>query len=113
MFTIFAAHSILNGGETRLYAAGFFYACTLHYIYGFVPPCGALMRPLPLRWNATGKAEPFFYSAEQTIICNAFHRKQLFEREAQYRSDDVGTRNVHPVPLVRPRTISPTQVSDI
>ena len=47
MFTIFAALIIPKGGRTRLYAAGFFYACTLHYIYGSVPPRGALMRPQP------------------------------------------------------------------
>lgn len=63
--TMFAVHSILKGGLTRQITAGFFYACT-DYIYGFVPPCDGLMASLPFRWNATGKAEPFFISVRQT-----------------------------------------------
>ena len=64
----FATHSILNGGRTRLYATGFFYALSLLSICGSVPPCRALMRRLPLRWNATGKAEPLFFSDQQIIL---------------------------------------------
>jgi hypothetical protein len=61
MFTIFAASYTITGGTTRLYAAGFFYACMLLYIYGSEPPCGALMRPLPvIRCKTMGKAEPIF-----------------------------------------------------
>ena len=67
MFTIFAASNKLRGGEIRLFAAGFFYACTLLTIYGFVPPSGALMRPEPLRCWTTGKAKPFFF-AKQTNL---------------------------------------------
>jgi hypothetical protein len=61
--SIFAASYILNGGRFRLYAAGIFCALSLLAICGFVPPCGALMRPLPLRCRTTGKAEPFFIFA--------------------------------------------------
>ena len=61
MFTIFAALNILIGGQTRLYAAGFFYACTLHYIYGPVPPCGALMRPLADKVLSNGKGGTVFF----------------------------------------------------
>ena len=57
---MFVVHFIHRGGQTRQISAGIFYACADH-IYGFVPPCGALMRPLPLRCKSTGKAEPFFY----------------------------------------------------
>lgn len=57
---MFVVHSILRGGQTRQISAGIFYTCADH-IYGFVPPCRVLMDLLPLRWNATGKAEPFFY----------------------------------------------------
>ena len=57
---MFVVNSILRGGQTRQISAGIFYACA-DYIYGFAPPCGALMRPLPLRWSSTGQAEPFFY----------------------------------------------------
>jgi hypothetical protein len=64
----FAASYILNGGYVRLYAAGIFYACTLQHIYGFVTPCGALMRPLPLRCRTTGSAEPFLFPAQHTIL---------------------------------------------
>ena len=59
---MFVVHSILRGGKARQISAGIFYALADHiYVYGFVPPCRVLMDLLPLRWNATGKAEPFFY----------------------------------------------------
>lgn len=58
---MFVVNYILSGGKTRQFHTGIFYACT-DYIYGFVPPCGALMRPLPLRCSSTGKTEPFFYN---------------------------------------------------
>jgi len=57
-----------SGGKTRQISAGIFYTSAGHiYIYGFVPPCGALMRPLPLRCRTTGKAEPFFYFRQLRI----------------------------------------------
>ena len=68
MFAIFAATFIPSGGIVRLYAAGFFYACTLHYIYGFVPPCGALMRPLPLGESQRERRDRFFILPKQTIL---------------------------------------------
>ena len=59
---MFVVTFIHRGGQTRQTSAGIFYAFADHiYVYGFVPPCGALMRPLPLWWKSTGKAEPFFY----------------------------------------------------
>ena len=62
---IFATHYIRKGGHTRLFATGFFYALLLT-IYGFVPPCRALMRRLPFRrCSATGQAEPFFSPPER------------------------------------------------
>lgn len=63
----FAMHSIHKGGLIRLLVAGFFCACTLH-CFGSEPPCGALMRPLPLWWNATGKAEPYQCYVEQGLF---------------------------------------------
>lgn len=60
---IFVASSKHKGGRTRLYAAGIFFALMLQTIYGSVPPCNSIMELLPLWWNSTGKAEPFFISA--------------------------------------------------
>jgi hypothetical protein len=48
--------------DARHKDAGFFYARTLNNS-GSVPPCDVLMDSLPLWCNATGKAEPFFYSS--------------------------------------------------
>ena len=53
---MFVASYIQSGGIFCLFVAGIFCALTLH-IHGFVPPCGALMRPLPLWCRTTGKAE--------------------------------------------------------
>jgi len=53
--------------NARQNVAGYFFARTLNS-YGSVPPCGALMRPLPMRCKSTGKAEPFFISALKQII---------------------------------------------
>lgn len=59
---MFVVHFIHRGGQTRQTSAGIFYAFAGHiYVYGFVPPCRVLMDLLPLWWNATGQAEPFFY----------------------------------------------------
>lgn len=71
MFANIAVHYILRGGRTRSLLLGIF--CTLFIIYGFVPPCGALMRPLPLRCSATGKAEPFFYSRQLRTNQSVMH----------------------------------------
>jgi len=66
MFTIFATSYTSNGVETRLNATGFFYACTLQTICGFVTPCRALMRRLPFdRCKTAGSAEPFLISAKR------------------------------------------------
>ena len=65
---MFVVHSILRGGKARQISAGIFYALADHiYVYGFVPPCRVLMDLLPLRWNATGKAEPFFYGSREKL----------------------------------------------
>lgn len=57
---MFAVTFIHRGGKyTRQITAGIFYACLM--ICGFVPPCRALMRLLPLWWKSTGQAEPFFF----------------------------------------------------
>ena len=69
---MFAPHYILRGGQTRQTSAGIFYALADH-IYGFVPPCGALLRPLPLRCSATGKAGPFFYSRRPRTNQSVMH----------------------------------------
>jgi hypothetical protein len=50
--------------HARQKIAGFFYAQNLA-IFGSVPPCVAVMAPLPMWCNATGKAEPFFISANK------------------------------------------------
>ncbi len=88
---MFVVLSILKGGTTRHKLTGIFYT---FLIYGFVTPCGALMRPLPrvgegqrevrnhyttvstpvwsvnaptaFEVDSNGKAEPFLFSAKQT-----------------------------------------------
>jgi hypothetical protein len=58
---MFAVTYIRIGGQTRLYAAGFFYACMLLYIYGSVTPCWSINVPTANSWcRSTGSAEPFF-----------------------------------------------------
>jgi len=62
---IFAASYIQNGGQFRLYAAGFFYALQ-QTIRGSVPPCRALMRRLPFcRCMTTGQAEPLLFPPQK------------------------------------------------
>lgn len=56
---MFVTTSIHRGGKTCQTSAGIFYAFADRILYGFVPPCGALMRPLPLWWKSMGKAKPF------------------------------------------------------
>lgn len=51
---MFVASYIQSGRIFCLFVAGIFYALTLH-IHGFVPPCGALMRPLPSVVKYNGK----------------------------------------------------------
>jgi hypothetical protein len=60
MFSIFAALITSKSGSIRLYAAGFFYACTLHYIYGSVPPCGVVNAPTALGVISNGKGGTVF-----------------------------------------------------
>lgn len=77
---MFVASYIQSGGIFCLFVAGIFCALTLH-IHGFVPPCGALMRPLPLWCRTTGKAEPFFISAQQTFSVMSNTREKCLNRE--------------------------------
>jgi hypothetical protein len=46
-----------------IFMRAFLFASIL--IFGLVPPCGALMRPLPLWWNSTGKTGPFLFTPVQ------------------------------------------------
>jgi hypothetical protein len=62
--TIFAALITSKSGLIRLYAAGFFYTCTLHYIYGSVPPCGVVNAPTALGVISSGKGGTVFISAK-------------------------------------------------
>ena len=64
---IFATIYLLNGGLIRSYATGFFYVLK-QTIYGFVPPCGALMRPLLLSVDQRAGRNRFFIPA-QTNSC--------------------------------------------
>jgi hypothetical protein len=50
--------------HARQKIAGFFYAQNLA-IFGSVPPCVSVMDSLPLWCKSTGKAEPFFISANK------------------------------------------------
>lgn len=71
---MFAVHSIHRGGQARQISAGIFYALADYiYVYGFVPPCRVLMDLLPLWWNATGKARPFFHSRQPRINFPKMH----------------------------------------
>ena len=77
---MFVASYIQSGRIFCLFVAGIFYALTLH-IHGFVPPCGALMRPQPLWCRTTGKAEPFFISAQQTFSVMSNTREKCLNGE--------------------------------
>lgn len=77
---MFVASYIQSGRVFCLFVAGIFYALTLH-IHGFVPPCGALMRPLPLWCRTTGKAEPFFHFRPTNIFGYVQHQRKMFEWE--------------------------------
>jgi hypothetical protein len=68
---IFAASITSKSGKIRLMlAAGFFCACSLQSIYGFVPPCGVVNAPTALGVIDSGKGGAVFYSA----ITNKFLR---------------------------------------
>ena len=56
---MFVASYIQSGRVFCLFVAGIFYALTLH-IHGFVPPCGALMRPLPIQGGMQRESGTFF-----------------------------------------------------
>lgn len=74
-FCIFALALQTQGRQdARHFSAGFFYAPVK--ICGSVPPCGGLIVPLPLRCNATGKAEPFFFSQHKNILQMHYTEKQ-------------------------------------
>jgi hypothetical protein len=80
---MFEANYIHRGGAiVRQFDAGIFYVRTLN-IFGFVPPCGALMRPLPLWCSSTGKAEPFFHTAYYNLITSVMNytEQEQVERE--------------------------------
>ena len=73
---------ILKGVKRLLFAAGFFYACTVK-IYGFVPPCNSIMELLPLRCKTTGKAEPFFipaYNKQNLSVMSYTEKKRLEDK---------------------------------
>ena len=64
-FSTFAATNTSQSGKIRLmFAAGFFCACTLLNIYGFVPPCGVVNAPTALRVLVSGKGGTVFISAK-------------------------------------------------
>lgn len=73
---MFAVSYTYSGGDSRQITAGIFYACLM--ICGFVPPCGASMRPLPLWCRTTGQAEPFFIS--DRIRINSSNMSKTTER---------------------------------
>lgn len=60
---MFAEPYITQSGRTHRNLSGIFYALII--IFGFVPPCGALMRPLLCECKVTGKAEPIFIFCPQ------------------------------------------------
>ena len=56
---IFAVNYIRTDEGIR-HSKGFFFALLIIF-FGFTTPCGALMRPLPVRCSSTGSVKPFFY----------------------------------------------------
>nr|DAQ10914.1 MAG TPA: hypothetical protein [Caudoviricetes sp.] len=46
--------------------AFFMLVCERSINFGRVPPCGALMRPLPCWWKSTGQARPFLFVPTMT-----------------------------------------------
>lgn len=71
MFSIFVMSFIIRGGSIR-HKNRHNYALT---ISGSIPPYGALMRPLPLRWKTTGKVEPSFIFSHKTIFLEMSSKK--------------------------------------
>jgi hypothetical protein len=62
------SYIVSKGGIFCLLLVGIFCFATLN-IYGFVPPRGALMRPLPLdRCKTAGKAKLFFFAHNSNDI---------------------------------------------
>ena len=85
---MFVAHYISRRRSNLPVVAGIFYALALH-IYGFVPPCRCLMARLPSRCSATGKAEPFFISAQQTFSVMHKTSKKCLNGKGISLSDDL------------------------
>lgn len=62
--------------------AGIFYAITYYFIVRILndirllPPCGALMRPLPCEVKYNGKGQPFLFAYNAKIV--RFHMADLF-----------------------------------
>jgi hypothetical protein len=74
----FAVLYILIGVRKLAIFCGHFLCLLVSYIKicGIVTPCGALMRPLPIRCKATGSAMPFF-------IAHNFHLNALQMKKNQ------------------------------
>jgi len=70
--TTFAATNNRYGGQfTRLIiATGFFYALSLQYIYGSVPPCEACNTPTAVSVLVNGKDRAVFYSVINNFFQN-------------------------------------------
>jgi len=61
-------HTVFRGGRSSLFLRAFFMP-TFYKIFGFRPPCGALMRPqLPRKvCTSTGKRKPFLFSVQNIL----------------------------------------------
>ncbi|MDR1349145.1 MAG: hypothetical protein LBJ63_12095 [Prevotellaceae bacterium] len=82
----FAVSYILIGGRIRLYAAGFFIACALLYIYGFATPCGALMRPFADKVYDNGKCGTVFYFRQYKTILSVMSYTEKNASRAKHSS---------------------------
>lgn len=105
---MFAVNSILRGGITRQITAGIFYVWLM--ICGFVPPCDALMRSLPLRWNSAGQAKPFFYFRQSRINLSVMNSAEKICSGVKYSTlsttDDARQAFLEKFPLVQKLKIS-------
>ena len=83
---IFVVTSIPNRRGNSPFIGGYFYTPTAN-ICGSVTPCRCLMARLPLWCRTTGKAEPFFISAQQTFLVMSNTREKCLNGKDTPRSN--------------------------
>lgn len=96
LFSIFATPSTYTGRDTAsTKRAGFLCPRLSQYWYS-TPSWKLNGSTAPCEWKAEGKAVPLLLSQPQEqIICNAFHRKNLFASEKQYLASNARRSDMH------------------